>query len=250
MRQQDGGIRATFSSEKTPLRCPEELERAFGLAFAGHYIQLGTEPSGRHYVFIRGLNNMGRAQILMNALHLIHTDGEECPDASLALGWHLDPEGDCWSRTKIGDLVNRSKHKNDEDSRIELGNQLATVVQEHGAMKEVDSIITPPSDHSLAGLLAKRVGEHLGVPVLEAKRGRPVRKQSDDKDLEFEVLYRRQIDTIIIPTIEFMSSVLIVDDVYGTGGTSHEIMRQLRSQLVDRIFVVTATKTRRNHQQI
>ena len=154
-----------------------------------------------------------------------------------------------WVRTGAGAIEHRAKWNGDPAATRQAVWMLYRIVRLHGALSRVKQVIAPPSGYALAGRLAERLGERLGIPVLEARKRTHAPGQSTSGELDFDALCERQMDMIEVLAPTISGSVLIVDDLYGSGGTIRALTNRLRALGAERILALTVTKSRRHHSQ-
>lgn len=246
-----GGLRVAFLSEKPQLRVDSYvLEDAISCAFDGRTVRVGESDQGRHSLHIAGLGmeQKGRVGTVLSVAHIFHTDGYECPDLCLALDWQKQPE-DPNTRTTTGEREYRAKWKGDTVSASMIAGMLYRIMRAHGALSRANRVIAPPSSYALAGRLADRLGERLGIPVLEARKKTHAPGQSTSGERDFHALCERQAGMIEVLAPVISGSVLIVDDLYGSGGTIRALTSRLRALGAERILALTVTKRLKHHRQ-
>lgn len=253
VRPERGGLHVAFSSEHPQLRVEAHMvEDAFSRAFDERAVRLRASEQGRHHLHIAGLDMEleRRVRTVLNAAHVFHTDGDECPDLCLALDWQVEPlkEGG-FKRTRTGEIEHRAKWGRDTAAAREALWMLHTLVRAHGDLGGAARIIAPPSRYRLASQLVNGLGERLDIPVLKAMKTTRIPSQSDSGAQDFNALCERQVGTIEVRADALAGSVLIVDDLYYSGGTIREITRQCRALGAERILALTVTKSRRHHRQ-
>ena len=231
------------------------IEDAISCAFDGRTVRVGESDQGRHSLHIAGLDmeQEWRVRAVLSVAHIFHqdgdeVDGDECPDLCLALDWQKQPE-DPNTRTTTGEREYRAKWERDTFSTGKIAGMLYRVVQMHSALNSANQVIAPPSSYAFAGQLADRLGERLGIPVLEARKKTHAPGQSTSGERDFHALCEQQVGMteVLAPTIS--GSVLIVDDLYGSGGTIRALTSRLRALGAERILALTVTKSRRHHSQ-
>ena len=251
VRPERGGLRAAFSSEKPQLRINQQsLEWALSRAFDGRTVRVRSSEQGRHHLHIGGLDveQEERVRTVLGVAHLFHTDGDECPDLCLALDWQKKPE-DPNTRTTTGEREYRAKWKGNTVSAAIIAGMLYRIMRAHGALSRVNRVIAPPSSYALAGQLADRLGERLGIPRLEARKKTHAPGQSTSGERDFHALCERQVGMIEVLAPAISGSVLIVDDLYGSGGTIRALTSRLRALGAERILALTVTKRLKHHRQ-
>ncbi len=260
IRPDADGLYVAFHSEP-PYR-PEQAGRfaqSFSRAFDTE-VEIGVVEGEHRYASIKGLDmtQEKRVRTVMDALHIVHVvhadDIEECPDICLALDWHMDPNSGSspTSATKIGQLRNSAKREiPDRNAAVTLANTMYKVIRAHCEMKNVKYIASPPSSIEFAGWLAHTLGYWMNVLVLDTEENGMISSQQDafNQGEKFEKLCERRKDTISIQADALSGSVLIVDDLYGSGGTIREITRQCRTLGAERILAMPVTKSLNTHHR-
>lgn len=189
----------------------------------------------------------GRIRAVLSVAHIFHTDGYECPDLCLALDWQMNPNP--WVRTEAGEIEHRAKWIGDPVATRQAAWMLYRIVRLHSALNSANQVIAPPSGYALAGRLADRLGERLEIPVLEARKKKHAPGQSTSGERDFHALCERQVGMIEVLAPAISGSVLIVDDLYGSGGTIRALTNRLRALGAERILALTVTKSRHHHSQ-
>lgn len=256
VRPEAAGIYVTFRSE-APYR-PEHAWRfaqAFSRAFDTE-VEIGLEDEQR-YASIKGLDmtHAARVRTVMNALHIVHTDdSEECPDTCLALDWHMAPESGSpvTSATKIGQLRNLAKQNTpNPKASVTLADKMYAVIQAHHEMSNANYVTYSPSNIAFSNWLAQTLGYWMSIPVLTTEDTREISSQraASDAGMSFEELCERRKDTIRVRANDLSGSVLIVDDLYRSGGTIREITRQCRALGAECILALPVTKSLTDHHR-
>lgn len=254
---EQGGLRVAFSSKVKRLQVDERMiEESFSCAFDGRTVQVQSDGQGHHALHIAGLDveQEQRVKAVMSMVHVFHLDGEACPDACLSLDWHMDPEsGNPPSNaTKIGRLRNSAKRaRPDHEAANDVAEMTYDAVQAHSGLSNACSIVAPPSGFGFAAWLAQTLGYWMNIPVLRAENIGEIssQREASDSGVQFEELCQRRQDTILVQAPRLDGSVLIVDDLYGSGGTIRALTRRLRDLDAERILALTVTKTLTNCRQ-
>ena len=252
VRPDADGLYVAFRSEP-PYRdeLAWQFKQAFGCAFDTEVKigAIGFEGEQR-YASLKGLGlpQEERVRTLMNALHVVHTDGDECPDLCLALDWQKEPD-DRYTRTATGEVEYQAKWRDDPVATARIAGMLYRIVRSHGALSTVNQIVAPPSTRALAGRLAERLGERLDIPALETRKEGTAPGQKISGERDFDALCERQVGTIKVQATDLAGSVLIVDDLYYSGGTIRELTRQCRALSAERILALTVTKSLKYHHR-
>ena len=151
--------------------------------------------------------------------------------------------------TKMGELVNRLKYQNDKSALSEIISLINSI---NG--RRFDFIIPiPPTDKTRSFQpvteLAIALGKSIGVPVLtdvliKTPGGKQLKTITDPE--EREKALRDHLDIKPNPLVHG-KSVLLIDDVYGSGSTlrvSTDLLMKVAK--VGVVFVLTMTKKRSN----
>ena len=250
VRPERGGLHVAFSSERPQLRVDAHMvEEALSRAFDGRTVRVRSSEQGRHHLHIGGLDveQEERVRAVLGVAHLFHTDGDECPDLCLALDWQVNPNP--WVRTEAGEIEYRAKWIGDPAAARQAAWMLYRIVRLHAGMRAASHVIAPPSSHDFAGWLAGNLAKRLGVPKWGTVKARTMQGQRASGERDFQTLCERQMGAIEIQDNDLSGSVLIVDDLYYSGGTIREITRQCRALGAERILTLTVTKSRRHHSQ-
>lgn len=250
VRPERGGLHVAFSSERPHLGVDAHMvEDAFSRAFDERAVRLRASEQGRHNLHIAGLDmeQEGRVRAVLNMAHIFHTDGDECPDLCLALDWQMNPNP--WVRTEVGEIEYRAKWDDDPAAARQAAWMLYRIVRLHAEMRAARHVIAPPSSHAFAGGLAGDLAKRLGVPKRGTVKASKIQGQIASGERDFDILCERQVGTIEVQASSLSGSVLVVDDLYYSGGTIREITRQCRALGAKRILALTVTKSRRHHRQ-
>ena len=91
----------------------------------------------------------------------------------------------------------------------------------------------------------------MNIPVLRAENIGEIssQREASDSGMQFEELCERRQDTILVQATDLGGSVLIIDDIYGSGGTIRALTSHLRALDAERILALTVTKTLKNCRQ-
>ena len=250
VRPEQGGLHVAFSSEHPQLRVEARMvEDALSRAFDERVVRLRASEQGRHHLHIAGLDKEqeGRVRAVLSVAHIFHTDGDECPDLCLALDWQMNPNP--WVRTEAGESEYRAKWDGDPTAARQAAWMLYRIVRLHAEMRAASHVTAPPSSHAFAGWLAGDLAKRLGVPKRGTVKTRRIQGQIASGERDFDILCERQAGTIEVQARSLAGSVLVVDDLYSSGGTIRELTRQCRALGAKRIFALTVTKSRRHHSQ-
>jgi len=242
------------------LRWPSGCDHPAALADSRYVdIGLGSSPAARTLRGV-GLAPLPRTLSLIDLLSRVLTlpSGSDV-DFALALDWTKTPvEGvdpTQWPSTQIYDLVRRGKYglrdPRDEPERrqvgLELVRRLCTVIDEHPLLRAVDAIVAVPGHDakqvSFGGRVATTVALHRGARLVRCSSVAPFRTPA--KDLDPKV--RASIIDGQFRCLEGLDeqTVLIVDDLYGSGTTVGEAARAARAAGAVRVASLCGVRTMR-----
>lgn len=167
-------------------------------------------------------------------------------DFALALDWYKvpDPEVDPnrWANTSSGELVNRAKYRSHSPSGRELADHMADLIERHPLLEAANSIITVPGHRadgtSFGEKLARAVAHRADKPVVETQCPNGPRPQQKEESA------RNLLDEFEIPDI-LSGGVIIVDDVYRTGGSMDSVAAAAKEAGARRVFGLAAVRTLR-----
>lgn len=186
-----------------------------------------------------------------------------CPDCQETLPWLTGPAGEkeveltagCLSplayRDKVPDAVHAFKFGGRSARGRAFGALIAQCLRDRGATAD---LVTWPSlspkrlrerGYDQAGLLAKAVGEALGLPVIPTlKKPRDIPAQSGLEDAG-----ERRANVlgayVLLPGAEVAGkTVLLIDDVVTTGSTLSECAKVLRLAGAEKVLCATLARAR------
>ena len=169
-------------------------------------------------------------------------------DESHCLDFHDLPTGtpQQYERTQIGEMVFKAKYRGGQAEQMTIGNQLMEFIQRHPRYKRAEYIGSVPRSSSigwrkLADQLVTHLASSLNKTRVVIDRIKPVTSQKDVSD-EAE-RYSRQERTMICQGNLAGRSVILVDDMYGSGGSVNEAARALRAAGAPEVLGLAATKT-------
>lgn len=167
-------------------------------------------------------------------------------DVAIALGWYTQPndEGEL-EKAKAGYWINTTKHAshpewtNSRKSRREMITALVGLTQTHPLYSGATAIIASPGHladgQSFGEELAREVAENAGIAFVEttAPGPRPEQKEGQTQDLT-------GMFTVAEP---LTGDVIVVDDVYRSGGSASGAAAAAKRAGADRVFALTVART-------
>jgi hypothetical protein len=170
--------------------------------------------------------------------------------AAVVLDWYKIPEDDVdphlWANTEAGELVHKSKYRTGTACAVakgELLDRMVDVINRHPLFRAATSIVTVPGSaadgQSFGERLARKVAETVEKPHLDTVSvfgPRPPRKQGGTPLSE---------DAFALPA-SVSGDVLIVDDVYSSGGSMGAAAYAALRAGAERVFGLSAARTMKN----
>lgn len=151
-------------------------------------------------------------------------------------------------RTDLGQLLYELKYRKDLSKSDEIIALIRPFLLEWGIANKIDYIIpVPPSkERSFQPVfeLCKKIGERLNKPVLY----NIIVKNNAIQSKNLGTGHKNELSGTIIRKKRFLKKInlLIVDDLYQSGGTLIETTKVLKNDLnINNIYVLTMTKARR-----
>jgi hypothetical protein len=238
------------------LRGPDEVARQVVLAFAGAVVQvvLPNRRAGEwtHRLEMRRGVPEGLVALLDQLKGVLTLPRSKYLDVAIALDFYkVPPEGDeqrdKWDNTEVGGLVHRAKYYRfspyrQRRAQAELVARTARFVRGHPLYSSAGSVIAPPGHkgsgnsfgEQFAGLVAKAVDKPMIRCLAQGERRPSKEGNGDSSQGTFDVA-----STLRGP-------VIIVDDVYRSGGTMRAVAFAARRAGAGRVFGFAAVKTMRN----
>ncbi|MCH7745105.1 MAG: phosphoribosyltransferase [Chloroflexi bacterium] len=188
--------------------------------------------------------------------HHISIDDEL--DESHALSPHNIPdpdEDDEWHLTPIGQLVNRTKDYSGQKAFRskaafdQIYIHILDFINAHPTYHRASIIASVPSSDSskiitLPRAIASNVSEQLGKRLLVPKRLRSIPSQKD-YDQTAQVVSRKELQSGTVGVSDNIegASVILIEDLYETGGSIEETARACRSAGATDVLGLAITKT-------
>lgn len=176
-------------------------------------------------------------------------------DESHALDYHQveDATTGNLTRTVIGRLVNQAKYRTLRAPRERIGSALAGFIRAHPRYAHADAIAyMPPHTAGTRGGLSRRLVSQLietrshGQVVIERVRTRIAQKEISDEVRRVGIQRRmaNQRNSMKVDGALTGASVIVVDDLYGSGASMAEAARALRDAGATTVLGLCATKQR------
>lgn len=169
-------------------------------------------------------------------------------DESHCLDFHQRPTEvpQEFTYTNIGRLVFQAKYRGNAAAADEIATQMGHFINRHPRYERAQCIAAVPRSTSVGWLnLAQRLIDHLtgflAKHRLTLYRSEAVTSQKDVSD-EAE-RYSRQQGTMACDHDLALQSVVIIDDMYGSGASMQEAARTLRAAGAAEVLGLAATKT-------
>lgn len=180
---------------------------------------------------------------------------EDNLDESHALAHHQDQDEGTGKliRSKLGSLVNEAKYNTSRAPREKLGNAVIEFILAHPRYSSSNVIASiPPHEaatkSSLPGRIVTQVAEALGLTRVEIKRAKetPPQKEITDDDRAVGVRKRIANQKNSMRVDEDLSglSIIVIDDLYGSGGSMQEAARAARAAGATQVLGLSLTKQR------
>ena len=152
-------------------------------------------------------------------------------------------------RTELGQQLFLLKNRGRTDTVDKIMDLISDFLDNWDILDDVDVVIpAPPTDkdriHQPVYLIASAVADYIGKSYVEDVLLKTTNEQSKNMDGGT----KKDLTGSIVANLKSTSehNVLLVDDLYQTGGTLNECVRVLREdENVNKIYVLAITKTRR-----
>ena len=180
---------------------------------------------------------------------------EDTLDESHALGYHQDQDEATGSlkRSALGRLVNEAKYRRSRAPRERIGEAVTDFIKAHPRYARAGAIASTPSHEEgrasgLSGRLVRQVSEALKLRHIGIRRAytKPPQKEITDEDRRLGVRKRlaNQKNSMVADDDVSGLTVIVVDDLYGSGGTMQEAGRALRAAGAEQVLGLCITKQR------
>jgi predicted amidophosphoribosyltransferase len=179
---------------------------------------------------------------------------EDSLDESHALGYHQE-EDDLTTglrRTALDALVYRAKYGSDNQARSQLVDLFGRFVSRHPRYGSASAVAAVPP-HSASGSrlsrhLAQGLAAALGMRPVPIRRARETLQQKaitlEDRLAAVKQRVRNQKDSMAVPMALDGESVIVVDELYGSGASMEEAARSLRQAGSGCVLGLAASKQR------
>jgi adenine/guanine phosphoribosyltransferase-like PRPP-binding protein len=232
---------------------PEVVERILARA-VGDLVRANPIPGTNRWVAVPKArlapDDVESAIAALSALTIIRASGDDVPVLAMALGWHT-VFGSGGNRTELGELEYRAKWAGDAVATTTVCERFVDLLRKHKMLSRSKTVVACPSEHQLAIRLAAAAATVLGGSLVVASKIDPQKRQfqQDDVATSVEEALAGPRGNIILPDQPVLDPVLIVDDLYSSGGTIAEVTRCLRAKGINRIYSLTVTKTATSHRR-
>ena len=160
----------------------------------------------------------------------------------------LNFQDDCKERTRIGDLENRAKYRDDAMAANELANLLTMFVLKHPVLRGCCYVAgipgSPDKTNHLPSDLARSVSESTNIKHFESitKKNAPQVKNLSREQKLGAIQHAFEVNS----KIDRHSSILLIDDLYQSGTTMWHVGHILKEQGADRVYGLTCVKSMRD----
>jgi adenine/guanine phosphoribosyltransferase-like PRPP-binding protein len=178
-------------------------------------------------------------------------------DIALALDWYKIPQEGVdpynWPNTGTGELVNRGKYRFRQNPELQaqaglaLVDQMCEVIEKHGVFKQATVILDVPGHDdtrvSFGSRLAATVATRREIPMVRVATRSSFRPEAKNLNAtERETLLR---DEFVVNERVDGQSVLIVDDVFRSGGSMGGVGRAARQSGAQTVQGLCCVRTMR-----
>ncbi len=178
---------------------------------------------------------------------------EDSLDESHALAYHqvADEDTGQLTRTVLGRLVNQAKYKTYKEPRQRIGDAIANFISRHPRYALATRIgCVPPhgvsKSSSLPSRVVNQVSKALRINLLRITRLTSTSEQKEITDEDRRLGVRKRIanqkGTMRVDTELSGDNVILVDDLYGSGGSMQEGARALRAAGAREVLGLAITK--------
>ena len=180
---------------------------------------------------------------------------EDALDESHALAYHqeTDEATGRLARTTLGKLVNRAKYETLKRPREIIGNAVADFVTRHPRYNRATSVACIPphksgKTSSLPNRLVRQVSKTLELTQVTIERVSDTAEQKEIRDEDRQAGVRKRIanqrHTMRVNANLERESVIVIDDLYGSGGSMQEACRALKAVGAGEVLGLAITKQR------
>lgn len=167
-------------------------------------------------------------------------------DVAMTLDWYTQPDEDGeLKHTDAGYWINTTKHashpewSNSRNSRRLMTNALVSAIQAHPLYANATAVIAAPGHladgQSFGEMLAREVAARVRIPFVEtsAPGPREQRKEGSTQDLTRMFTVQGTLS----------GDVIVLDDVYRTGGSASGAAAAAKRAGADRVFSIAVART-------
>ena len=180
---------------------------------------------------------------------------EDLLDESHALAYHQEQDEETGQliKTRLGRLVNQAKYKTYRQPREAVGNAVIEFIKGHPRYSRATAIACMPPHgtgkrSSLSARVVNQVREALQLEeaIIVRTKSRPAQKDITDDDRRVGVKKRiaNQKHSMRADTDLRGKAVIIIDDLYGSGGSMQEAARVSREAGASEVLGLSITKQR------
>ncbi len=259
---EDAGAACLVELQGWGLEPVEWFERIVCSAFPASGFGRAGEPSDSGFLglgktlVLRGGPPVGGVEEVRRFLSLLTgtLTIEDSLDESHSLGYHQDEDetGEL-VRSELGSLVRRAKYGRlpEADARRRIIEALRRFIEGHPRYRRAKTVAAVPprqagGHDSLCQTVAADLATQLGLACIEIVRvsSRPPQKDIVDEDRKKGVERRiaNQEGSMRVDDNVGGLSVVVLDDLYGSGGSMREAARVLRDSGAKEVLGLTVTK--------
>lgn len=179
---------------------------------------------------------------------------------SLALDrYNIPPNADAgrddWTYSDTGEVLNEAKYRYKESAERLLGAKLVKLVAGHPVLSRVDAVCAIPASNAdresrpdPAKNWVAAISDDLLIDATTITRTREVKSQKDIENDVAALAANQEQSMEAVPGEVAGRRVLIIDDMYGSGGTMQEANRALREAGAADVFSLVVAKHARYMQ--
>jgi hypothetical protein len=225
-------------------------------AFPKHrYSRLFPDKTGKYqwgtYINNADVSDRQKISQLLTLLTTVVYLNDELSQ-TFALDYHSQPTENGFDKTVMGNSVYLAKYSNNKAKAEYLASQMINFIGSHPSYMVADLVIAVPSSKAnkpfdLTNYLVQRIAETCGL-MIGTSLITKIRQTSPMKDFKTP---KEKFDNIqgafrvVKPEAVENKTVILVDDIYHTGATLHELGTELQ-QAGAKVLGLVATKTIRN----
>lgn len=230
------------------VECPEwvaaQIDLFFGDECKRAHLKEETAEEYTHGWLFPGGEPADLARLLDLLVRALSIPTPNHVDVAMALDWYYQPGEDGVEKTEKGYWIWTTKHakeptwSNSRKSRREMVAATVDFIHQHPLYANATAIIAPPG-HKADGMsfgeeFAREIARLVGIPYVESTSTGPREQQKEapqDLTNAFSVQGRLSGD------------VIVLDDVYRSGGSASGAAAAARRAGADRVLVLTVART-------